>query len=188
MPTATTSGGLLDGDGRPAFPNAAVFVPAAERDFWLSAKPDLSRMDVEDGFRTRIIADARRALEGVRAKLTVVKPGDRIVEGVSLVAAPGHTPGHVAVQVRGGDGPDETLVHLADAAHLHALTLAHPEWKCAYDADPDAAAVTRRRLLTEAAGKRTLLMGYHLPFPALGHVRKAGAGFQWVPAVWKWRP
>jgi glyoxylase-like metal-dependent hydrolase (beta-lactamase superfamily II) len=179
-------GGLLTDDGKPVFPNATVLVSAAEKDFWFGAA-DLSKAQVPDEFKKEMVAGARKALDGVKGKLQVVKPGDKIAAGVTVVDAPGHTPGHLAVAVNGGDGPDAGLLHIADAAHHFALTLAHPEWKCAFDVDPDLSCKTRREMLSKAAENRTLLMGYHLPFPGLGHVRKTSDGFEWVPVVWQWQ-
>jgi len=33
---------------------------------------------------------------------------------------------------------------------------------------------------------RLLAMGYHFPFPALGHVVKQGHAYRWVPIQWVW--
>jgi hypothetical protein len=53
-----------------------------------------------------------------------------------------------------------------------------------FDMDADKARATRRRLLDMAATERTQLAFYHAPFPAIGHVRKDGSGFQFAPAPW----
>jgi hypothetical protein len=35
-----------------------------------------------------------------------------------------------------------------------------------------------------AAAEKTLISGYHFPFPGLGWVEKSGAGYRLVPALW----
>jgi len=43
---------------------------------------------------------------------------------------------------------------------------------------------TRRKLYDMLATDRILLQGYHFPFPAIGYIEKAGAGYRWAPAPW----
>jgi hypothetical protein len=35
-----------------------------------------------------------------------------------------------------------------------------------------------------AATDRTLVIGYHFPFPGLGYVEKDGPGYRLTPALW----
>ena len=37
----------------------------------------------------------------------------------------------------------------------------------------------------DAAGDRLRVCGPHLPFPALGHLRRLGAGFEYLPEIWR---
>lgn len=53
-------------------------------------------------------------------------------------------------------------------------------WVSQYDYDPTLVVETRRRVLDEAASEGSLLMAYHLPFPGLGRVRRAGTAWEWV--------
>ena len=70
---------------------------------------------------------------------------------------------------------------MGDAVHVYSLQFSHPEWTMIYDVNPAQAISTRSNLFKKAAAERTLLMGYHLPFPGLGHARKAGTGYEWSP-------
>ena len=54
----------------------------------------------------------------------------------------------------------------------------------AYDVHPEQAITTRRKLFKQASAERTLLLGYHMPFPGLGYVRADGAGYESVPRPW----
>jgi hypothetical protein len=76
---------------------------------------------------------------------------------------------------------------VTDAAHHVALNLPHPDWHVAFDTDPVQAAKTRRAILDRAAADRVMVSGAHIPFPAVGHVKAVGRGFEWVPTVWEWQ-
>jgi hypothetical protein len=51
-----------------------------------------------------------------------------------------------------------------------------------YDVDPKEAAVSRQRILSDAAKQGYLVGAAHISFPGLGHVRADKAGYSWVPA------
>ena len=126
------------------------------------------------------------ALESFRATLNgrvrFVAPGDQVIPGVEIVDAPGHTVGHVAVRISSGN---QQLLHLVDAVAHHVLGFA-PELRLLFDEDATIAASTRTRLFDQVATERTLVMGYHFPWPGLAHIRKTPSGFEWVPTVWDW--
>jgi glyoxylase-like metal-dependent hydrolase (beta-lactamase superfamily II) len=77
------------------------------------------------------------------------------------------------------------LVLAADTANHYIWSLAHPDWEVRFDADKAAAAATRHRLLGMIAADRLPFVGYHMPFPGLGFIEAAGAGFRYVPASYQ---
>ncbi len=173
--------GLLGADGAPAFPGARVLVAADEAAFWASDRQDWTGSRVPPAGRTQATATARKFLGGVGSRLERAAAGTTLVPGVTYVPTPGHTPGHQAVRITVGG---ETLLHVGDAVHQYAIQFARPEWTMAFDTHPAQAVTTRRALFAEAAAGRTRVMGYHLPFPGLGHVRAEGGGYAWVPQPW----
>jgi glyoxylase-like metal-dependent hydrolase (beta-lactamase superfamily II) len=118
-------------------------------------------------------------LEG---KVRFVAPGDQVIPGVEIVDAPGHTPGHIAVRISSGK---DQMIHLVDTAAHHVLGF-QPEFRLLFDEDPSIAAATRAKLFDQIATDRTLMLGYHFPWPGLGHIRKTTTGYEWVAAVWDW--
>ena len=100
---------------------------------------------------------------------------------VELVAAAGHTPGHSMFRVTSGN---DNLLVIGDTVHVHALQFPHPEWTMCYDVNWPLAIKTRLKLFKDAASDRTTLLGFHMPFPGIGHVRALGQGFEWVPKPW----
>jgi glyoxylase-like metal-dependent hydrolase (beta-lactamase superfamily II) len=175
-------GGLLDDAGKLRYPNAEHVVAKAEHEFWAGAA-DLSKSAIPPDWRPEFVAAARGALAAAKPNLRIVESGARVVDGVELVDAPGHTPGHVAVHVHDGDG---ALLYVTDAIHFAPLQLRHPGWHVAFDTDPVLAAKTRRSVLDRAATDRVLVSGAHLPFPGLGHMRSRDGGFEWEPSIWQW--
>ena len=101
--------------------------------------------------------------------------------GLSVVPAPGHTPGHCGLRVSSGD--DELLI-LGDIVHAVVLQFAHPDWGIAFDVDQDAAAATRIKLLDMLTADKTLIAGMHIPFPGIGYAEKAGDGYEFIAHRW----
>lgn len=174
-------GGLLDAQKTPVFPNARLIINRAEYDFWTQAAPDLAAVRMDADAKKTAVTNAQNYLSVLKDRWHFTKPGDKPVPGIEIVDAPGHTPGHVAVMV---SSKEEKLLHVADAMHHHAVSFEHPDWMFVADVLPGVALQTRRRLMERAASERLRLFGAHLPFPALGHVRKAAGHFEYVIEPW----
>jgi len=162
-------GGLLDADHQPVFKNARHFIHRREYDFWTGSSPDLSHLGMPPKDRADMISGAKTYLGALTFEK--IKGGDRLLDGIEIIDAPGHTPGHIALLISSGN---DQLLHLVDSAHHHVLSFAHPDWDFAFDADPKLAIETRKRILDRASADRLRIFGAHLPFPALGHVRILG--------------
>jgi len=175
--------GNFDAEGNRLFPNARFVMAASEYRFWTAESVDLAGMKIPEDFKGKIIAGAKRHLDPLAGEITLVEDGEAIVPGVSTVMAPGHTPGHMAVLI---DGGDQKLLHTVDTAINWPTGLLYPEWYTAFDLDPETAARTRRTIFDRAAAEDLLVYTYHFPFPSLGHVVRADGGFDWIPAAWRW--
>ncbi len=159
-------GGLLDATtGTPVFKNARHFIARREFAFW-TGSPDLTGMGMPDKDKQDMINGAKAHLSAL--KFEQIAAGDKLLDGLEIIDAAGHTPGHIALLFSSGT---QQLLHLVDTVHHHALSFAHPDWSFAFDADPAQAVVTRKKLLDRAASDRLRIFGAHMPFPALGHVR-----------------
>ena len=175
-------GGIVDADDRLTFPNAHVFISEGEWRHWTAETLDFGRMTIPEGFQALFRATTAKHLGAIRGRVTLFNPGDEVLPGVSTIACHGHTAGHVAVRLSSGRS---TLICVGDAFHNQAFDLDNPAWATAFDLDPDAAFASRLRLLDQAEADRTLLMAYHMPFPGLGRIRKAGDRYQWIPTPWR---
>jgi glyoxylase-like metal-dependent hydrolase (beta-lactamase superfamily II) len=145
-----------------------------EWDFWTSEQAELK---LDEHVREVLLKFARKNLPPIQAQLDLVDHETEIVPGIRAIAAPGHTPGHMALAISSGD---EQLLYISDTV-LHPIHLEQPEWYAAVDFVPEQAIVTRRRLLNKAATEKTLVLAFHFPFPGLGYVVQKGEGWQWQP-------
>jgi len=166
--------GLKNADGSPAYPNAEIMVPAAEAAFW----SDDANQAKANGFNKGQFANNKKTLEGL--KLTPYGADKEVAPGITAVAAPGHTPGHMAFVVASGSA--KILVQ-SDVTNIPSMFLRNPEWQVIFDNDPTLAITTRRKIYDMAAAEKMTVVGYHFPFPCVGHVEKDGAGYRLVPTA-----
>jgi glyoxylase-like metal-dependent hydrolase (beta-lactamase superfamily II) len=164
-------GGTLDDRGALVFGNARYVVPRDEWEFWMS--------EPATRLAPALMVDiARRNLDPMRDRLSLVDDGAEVVPGIHVLASPGHTPGHVALSIT---SEGEQLLHISDVV-LFPLHLEHPEWVPVFDILPEEAAASKHRIFDRAAEQHALVFAHHFPpFPNLGHVRKHGAGWEWQP-------
>jgi glyoxylase-like metal-dependent hydrolase (beta-lactamase superfamily II) len=167
-------GGNIDAQGKPAFPNARYVMWKDEWDFWTSEQAE-QRLD--EHVREVLLKFARENLPPIQGQVDLFDRETEIVPGIRAVAAPGHTPGHMALEI---SSEGEQLLCIADAV-LHPIHLEHPEWHAAVDFDPEHVVATRRRLLNGAANRKALVLALHFPFPGLGRAVQKGEGWQWQP-------
>lgn len=156
-----------------ALPQAAYYVATAEWDFWQGDNAPRGLPAERAGF----VTGARRNYAAIKDRVKMFKPGDEIAGGLRAVATPGHTQGHVAFELAGGDG----LVVGGDVLTHPLISFAHPEWQTAADHVPDQAVVTRRKLLDWLAADRAKLIGFHLPYPGVGLVERKDGAYRFVP-------
>ena len=78
-------------------------------------------------------------------------------------------------------GPDMAASLRGLCAALEQAQFPLPDTAIEYDLDPEGAVRQRQRLFAEAAEKGHLVAGAHISFPGIGHVGKAGQGYQWFP-------
>jgi glyoxylase-like metal-dependent hydrolase (beta-lactamase superfamily II) len=172
-------GGLLDATtGEPTFPGAEVVLSETEHRFWTTEAAVAqfeSLLADGEGFVTAM----QDVLAAVDDRLRVVRSGEEVVPGIRSVPSPGHTPGHISLTVEAGG---TELLLTGDAITNTHAAFERPEWQQFVDIDREQGARTRRQLLDRAAADEMLILGYHLPFPGLGHALPEGDAYRWHPA------
>jgi glyoxylase-like metal-dependent hydrolase (beta-lactamase superfamily II) len=162
--------GIIEGD-KPLFPNARYVIAAVEYDYWAPEGKHTGELE-------KLAAVFRANTKPVAERFSMLKPGDDVVAGIRSLAAPGHTPGHLAFVIE-SDG--KQALFWGDCAHHHVASLARPDWHCVFDIDKEQAVATRRKIYEMSATERWPVIGYHMPFPSIGYVeRRPDAGYRWV--------
>lgn len=165
-------GGCVDGGGNVTFPEAKYYMWQDEWDFWTN---ETNLKKVPD-WAANI---ARQKLPPLAEQLKTVNNESEIVPGIRAIAAPGHTAGHMAVEVVSGG---EYLVDIVDAA-LHPIQIEYPEWYAQLDQIPEQTVATRQTIYQRAAEKNALVLAFHFPpFPSLGHIISQDGRWKWQPA------
>ena len=167
--------GAIDELDELIMPDATFYVASAEWNFWTGDNATRGLPPERAGF----VTGARRNFAAIKDKVKMVKGGDEIVPGLRIADTPGHTQGHVSLELVGGDG----LIIGGDALTHPLISFQHPEWKPLADHVPDQAVATRRKLLDQLATDRSRLIGFHLPYPGVGTVERKDGAYRFVPAV-----
>ncbi len=161
--------------GEPTFPNAEVVYGRREFDYW-------QRGENIAEFRQPTLALFQKVALPLADRIRFIEPGDSILPGMTAVEAYGHSAGHLAFHIE-SDG--QQLMMLNDTVAHYVASFAEPDWAFSMDDDADAAAISRRRLLTEVSQKNIPVIGFHLPFPAIGFVEKNASAFSYRPATYQ---
>src|ERR1700731_261935 len=179
------SGGLVTKSGALAFPNAQFVFVASEWNYWTGSRyeSEVNSSPMSDPFKKATIAAARENLPPVADRSRFVTQGNEITSGVHYVAAAGHSPSHASILFPSGQ---EQFMHMGDIAHNPVTGLQHPDWTPVFDYEPAQAIKSRKAILDRVATNRVMVMGYHFPFPAIGHVVRHDTAYHWEAVQWAW--
>lgn len=156
-------------------PEATFHVSAAEWNFWNGDDATRGLPAERAGF----VTGARRNYAAIKDKVKMMKPGDDIVTGLRIVDTPGHTQGHVSIELAGGEG----LIVGGDAITHPLISFQYPQWRTTADHVPDQGAATRAKLLDRLAADRMKFIGFHLPYPGVGAVERKDGAYRFVAAA-----
>ncbi len=165
--------GVLDDFDDPLFPDARYMMGQVEWDYWINP----NTVDEIEEARTTMAVGAKRRLEMIEDQMTFFKDGDEIMPGVAARATFGHTPGHMALEVRQGS---ESVMILGDCIGNDHIAFAKPEWQSGSDQDREMAAATRVSLLDQLSHEKTRVIGFHLTGNGLGYIEKGTDGYTFV--------
>src|SRR5246500_2334898 len=158
------------------FPSAEFVASETEVKFWNA--PELTAK-VSPALKPEV---TRANLKLAGPRLRLIKAGAEVAPGVTTIDTAGHTPGHMSVHLSSGS---EQLLLTADAVVSSTVSFQYPEWPFGFDQDVPLAMKPRMAFLDRAATDKTLVGGYHFPFPGFGHVVREGRGYRWLPADWQ---
>jgi len=145
-----------DGAWVPTFPRARYLISRADWDYF--TRP-------EQVAALPYMADSVLPVHAA-GRLDLVEGEHRVTGELTLIPAPGHTPGHLCVAIVSNG---ERAVIIGDLAH-HPVQLTELEWSVVFDLDPKLAAETRARMVERMEAEGALVMGGHFPFPGFGRL------------------
>ncbi len=155
----------LDEGGQPRFPGARYLLPEADWQHY-RAQPELPAL-----FRSQCLP-----LEALGV-LELVSGERRLSPSLTIVPAPGHTPGHMGLAAVSGG---ERAFILGDAAISPADAI-ETQWANRFDWDSTIARQTRERLLADLEQGGALIAASHFPRPGLGRLTSVDGRRMWQP-------
>lgn len=169
--------GLLSDRGTPVFKNARLGVARPEWDYWT----DDAKLGVSD-FRAQWVKGTIEAVAPYRERMLWVEDNAVLVPGVIAKWTPGHSPGHSAYLFQSSGS---SLMSLGDCTHHAVYEVQHPEWYYStnYDTVPDQAVASRFMIYNLIVAGNYQVMGYHFPWPGIGHIEKRDGIFEFFPII-----
>ncbi len=155
---------LVDGAWKPTFPNARYIVARPEWEHWSATEDHWTQIVISDSVRP--IFDAGLA--------DLVETDYEVYDGIRFESTPGHTPGHVSINIT---SQGEAAVITGDLLH-HPCQFARPDWGSSADVDGEQADQTRKAFMARYADTPTLIIGTHFSGPTAGRLVRDGDAYR----------
>ena len=158
---------LVDGRWVPTFPQARYLFGRREWQHWKHLR-DTDGYHHMDHLQDSIDPILAAGLE------EYIDADFRLTDEVSLMATPGHTPGHVSVLI---DSCGEQAVITGDLMH-NPIQIAVPATEARFDMDKPRAARTRCDFVQRFCNSGTLVIGSHFAEPTAGRIVPDGEAWK----------
>ncbi len=119
-----------------------------------------------------VFAGARTVFDALNRKVTQYDAGKEVAPGITSVATPGHTPGHMSYVVASGD--DKVLCAGRRHQRCRRCSRAIRAGTPSSTRTRQMAEATRRKVYDMLAAEKMMVQGFHYPFPAHGLCREGG--------------
>jgi glyoxylase-like metal-dependent hydrolase (beta-lactamase superfamily II) len=154
---------LVDGKWLPTFPNARYLMGETEYRYW----DDAEKSDGNDPLNGGVMEDSVRPVFDA-GLVDLVETSHRVCDEIYLEPTPGHTPGHVSVNIV-SEGQHALIT--GDCIH-HPCQMSQLDWCSSADYDRTISRNTRRHLLEQHVDSDTLIIGTHFATPTAGYIRR----------------
>ena len=165
--------GVLDDFDDPLFTNATYHFGRKEWDYWW----DPATVNTVGTNRASFAVGAKRRMEAIEDQVEFFNDGQEILPGIAARASFGHTPGHMAFEIRNGG---ESVMVVGDAIGNPHVAFERPNWSSGADQEPDTAANTRSSLLDQVSQEQMKIIGFHLPGGGVGRVENTGSAYRFI--------
>jgi glyoxylase-like metal-dependent hydrolase (beta-lactamase superfamily II) len=156
---------LENGRWTPTFPNARYIVGGEELDYWQTQAAKSSGVN-HGSYQDSVLPILEAGM------IETVAAHDEIADGAVIVPLPGHTAGHMGLQVPQLNGPD--VLFCGDAIHS-PVQVPYPGWASFLCFDPSAAIATRQSIIERALSSDLVLAPAHVRTAFGMRVKRDGA-------------
>ena len=170
--------GIRDDFDEAIFPDAEYIMSENEFDWW--NKKD--RVNQVEEALTQLVLNAVNSLNAL-PEITLYNKENEVLPGVNILNTAGHTPGHASLIVQ---SEGSKLLICGDALLYPYASLLFPNWTPENDMEPIKAVESRKKVLSLAANEKMALLGFHFPFPGVGHIIPKGNSYHFLPASIRW--
>ncbi len=151
----------------PTFPKARYVTTAEEWAHW--TQPDVAA-------NTPYFPTSLQPLEAAGVlDLVSLNAEHRVTDELTLLATPGHTPGHISVGIASAG---EFAVVLGDVAH-HPLQIGESGWRNVFDMNPALSGESREKLFERIERERALVAAGHFLPPNFGRIVRVNGRRSW---------
>ena len=158
---------LDNGRWVPTFPNARYVWSKTDFDHFSALDRDPEKPAIGGAMRDSVYPIVEAGLA------QMVDGTETIEEHLKLTPAPGHSPGHVLINLT---SQGKQAYFSGDIIH-HVIQVYHPAWNSFACADQPKARASRRMTLEKCAGSGALLLPQHFGAPHICHIDAKGEGF-----------
>lgn len=156
---------LHNGRWVPTFPNAKYVFHKDEYRYWETHGGENEGPGSEDDSFEDSVLPVMAA-----GQVALVGNDFAIDNSITLDPTPGHSPGHVCVNVRAGG---RHAVLAGDVVH-HPIQIARPDWNSRFCVDPALSRATRTRFVDRYAETDSVILPAHFASPTAGRIVRNG--------------
>ena len=153
---------LEDGRWVPTFPNASYLFGEIEYRHWEAEYKNLD-------FMREVFADSVLPIMEA-GKATLIGADYEIDTGLTIEPSPGHTPGHISLNVNSGG---QHAVFSGDLMH-HPLQVPEPQLSSMFCSDAEQSRRTRTAFVERYADSDTVILPAHFPGRSAGRIKDHG--------------
>ena len=152
-------------NGRPNFPHARYLAPRRDWDYW--SQPEVAKNAAHITNQVLPLNDLKL--------LDFMDDDHKITGELTTVNTPGHTPGHISINISSSGKRGYILGDVA-----HNLAQAHyTDWCPIFDIDSEVSRKTRHQVLDMLEAEEIMVSAGHFPHPGFGHFVRKGSRRVW---------
>ena len=170
--------GIRDDFDETIFPDAKFMISEKEYNWWTKK----NRVNEVDETFIQMVLWAQNSLNAI-PEISLFENDQSILPGITAFDTSGHSPGHSSILV---ESEGSKLIIAGDVIRNNPTHLKNPQFIPDTDMDPIEAKKTRFKILDLVTNENIAFLGYHFPFPGVGHIIKHKNSYEFLPASIRW--